>query len=351
MKKFTENILVGKTKEELRELVQTKNEATYRGDQLFDWIYNKKAFDFEEMINLSKDLRRALSTDYKIHWLKKIDVQESRDKDAIKFLFETPDSNKIESVVLYDEDRTTLCVSTQAGCPLDCKFCATGQMGYKRNLTVGEILDQYIISSAFIKKRITNVVYMGMGEPLINYDNTVKSIKILTDEKALGISRHRITVSTAGLPHRIIELAESDLRIKLAFSLHSCFDDVRSMLMPINKKFPLKENLEALKYYSIKKDMRITFEYSLFQNINDRKEDIEALTKICSQLPSKINLIPFNDISHIAKDDISKNLKPSLFQKIEEFADKLRENNITVFVRKTKGQDITAACGQLAVKS
>lgn len=348
--KESDKYLIGKTRDEIRQLCQKMGESAFRGDQIFDWIYNKKSSSFDEMINLSKAFRLTLSQNFNINSLKIFAVKESLDKETTKFIFDTHDNKKIESVVIFEEDRTTLCVSTQVGCPLDCKFCATGQMGFKRNLSSGEILEQYIISSKNISKKITNVVYMGMGEPLINYDNTIKSLEILTDEKALGVSRHRITISTAGIPKKIIELANSPLRVKLAFSLHSCFEDIRSILMPINKKYSLKENIEALKYYSRQKDARITFEYSLFKDINDRDVDVEALAKLCSLFPSKVNLIPFNDISHIARDEISKNLKPTEIEKIEEFASKLRDRNITVFVRKTKGQDIAAACGQLAIK-
>ncbi|MDX9925222.1 MAG: radical SAM protein, partial [Ignavibacteriaceae bacterium] len=201
------------------------------------------------------------------------------------------------------------------------------------------------------KEKITNIVFMGMGEPLINYDNTIKSLQILTDELNKVISRNRITVSTAGIPQRIMELADSGIRIKLAFSLHSCFEDIRTKIMPINKKYPLKENIDALKYYAKQTKTRITFEYTMMKEINDRREDLTALKQLCSSIPSKINLIPFNSIKHMAPDGISAELEPTPFLKIQKFADELRNSNITVMLRDTQGDDIAAACGQLAIKS
>jgi 23S rRNA (adenine2503-C2)-methyltransferase len=191
---------------------------------------------------------------------------------------------------------------------------------------------------------------MGMGEPLLNYDATLRSLQIFTSEFNKGISRTRITVSTSGIPKKIKELAGSGLRVKLALSLHSPFEDIRSKIMPINKKYSLAENVEAIRYYADKTKTRITFEYTMLKGVNDRKEDIAALTKLCNRIPSKINLIPFNSIAHMAPEGISAELEPTPFAKIEKFADALRNNNITVMLRNTQGDDIAAACGQLAGK-
>jgi 23S rRNA (adenine2503-C2)-methyltransferase len=280
-----------------------------------------------------------------------VSVQDSANTKTEKYLFQTDDNRKIESVIIPDKERNTLCISTQVGCPLDCKFCATGLMGYKRNLTTGEVVDQYLLSAKQKgKKTITNIVYMGMGEPLLNYETTIKSAEIFTHELTKGLSRTRITISTAGIPHKIVELADTGLRVKLALSLHSPFDDIRTKIMPINKKYSLHENIEALKYYARATKTRITFEYTMLKNLNDRNEDVRALTKLCAQLPSKINIIPFNSIKHMSPGGISSELEPTPYAEILAFADKLRNNNLTVMIRDTQGDDIAAACGQLAVK-
>ena len=343
--------LKGLTIKELQQLFKGLGEPVYRGEQVFNWMYNHLSTDFSEMLNLSKSLREKLASQYSLQTLKLITVQNSPSTDTKKYLFSTYDGHKIESVVIPDGKRNTLCISTQVGCPLDCKFCATGLMGYTRNLTAGEIVDQYLLAAKdYGKDKITNMVYMGMGEPLLNFETTLKTLSIFTSEVNKSLSRNRITVSTAGIAPKIKELADSGLRVKLALSLHSCFNDVRTKLMPINKKYPLKENFEALKYYSKVTKSPIVFEYTMFDGINDREEDVKALTKLCSQLSSKINIIPFNSIAHMSPGGISEQLTPTPLDKIQEFANKLREHNITVMLRKTQGDDIAAACGQLAIK-
>jgi 23S rRNA (adenine2503-C2)-methyltransferase len=345
-------ILKGMTLDELKEYFISIGESKFRGEQLFNWIYNHISFDFSEMQNFPKDLRNRLNESTILKTLELATVQYSPSTGTKKFLYSTTDNKKIESVLIPEDDRNTLCISTQVGCPLDCKFCATGLMGYKRNLNSGEIVDQYLLTAKEIdKKSITNIVYMGMGEPLLNFDNTVKSVEIFTHELTKGLSRKRITISTAGIPHKIKELSELGLRVKLALSLHSCFEETRSKIMPINNKYPLKENIEALKYYTKKTKTRVTFEYTMLKDINDRSEDIKAITKLCSQLPSKINVIPFNSIKHMKPNGISAELEPTSYNRILEFVEKLRNNNITVMVRETQGDDIAAACGQLAIKT
>ena len=341
--------LKGLTLPELEEYCISIGEPKFRGQQLFNWIYNHISFDFGEMQNISKELRSKLADTCELKTLELTETQNSTSTGTKKYLFSTHDNRKIESVVIPEKDRNTLCISTQVGCPLDCKFCATGLMGYKRNLTAGEIVDQYLLAAKENgKENITNIVFMGMGEPLINFDTTLKSIIIFTHELTKGLSRNRITVSTAGIPHKIKELSDSGLRVKLAFSLHSAFEDIRSQIMPINKKYSLKENVAALKYYTQKTKTRITFEYTMLKGLNDRKEDVKALTRLCSQLPSKINVIPFNSIKHMNPGGISAELESTPYDKILKFVDELRNNNITVMVRETQGDDIAAACGQLA---
>lgn len=343
--------LKGLTLPELEEYFVSIGEPKYRGQQLFNWIYNHISFDFHEMQNISKELRNKLADSCELKTLELTDTQFSS-TGTKKYLFSTNDNRKIESVLIPEKERNTLCISTQVGCPLDCKFCATGLMGYKRNLTAGEIVDQYLLTAKENgKENITNIVFMGMGEPLLNFDNTLKAIEIFTHELTKGLSRNRITISTAGIPHKIKELADSGLRIKLAFSLHSAFEEIRSKIMPITKKYSLSENIEALKYYSKKTKTRITFEYIMLKNLNDRNEDIKALTRLCSQLPSKINVIPFNSIRHMNPGGISAELESTSNDNILKFVDKLRHNNITVMVRETQGDDIAAACGQLAIKA
>lgn len=343
-------VLKGMTLSELKDYFLSIGEARYRAEQLFNWIYNRNSFNFDEMENFPKKLRACLESTAIIKTLEPAAVQDSASTGTRKYLYSTSDGRKIESVLIPEGERNTLCISTQVGCPLDCKFCATGLMGYKRNLSSGEIVDQYLLTAKEAgKKNITNIVYMGMGEPLLNFENTVKSVEIFTHELTKGLSRKRITISTAGIPHKIIEIAELGLRIKLALSLHSCFDDIRSKIMPINKKYSLKENIEALKFYTKKTKTRATFEYTMLKGVNDRDEDIKAIVKLCSQLPSKINVIPFNSIRHMNPGGISAELEPTSHDNIQKFVEKLRNHNLTVLVRETQGDDIAAACGQLAV--
>ncbi|RMD51404.1 MAG: 23S rRNA (adenine(2503)-C(2))-methyltransferase RlmN [Ignavibacteria bacterium] len=335
--------------DELSKYLLSIGEKKFRAKQIFNWLYNHLVDSYDEMENIPKSLREKLSRNSEIYSLKQTGKSLSSSTGTTKFLFETLDGHKIESVFIPESKRNTLCISTQVGCPLDCKFCATGLMGYKRNLTTGEIVDQYLLAAKeYGKKTITNIVYMGMGEPLLNYKNTIKSLEIFTSELNTGLSRNRITVSTSGIPQRIKDLADSNVRVKLALSLHSCFEDIRSKIMPINIKYPLKENIEALEYYYRKTKKRITYEYTMLSGINDRPEDVKALTKLLRRLPSKLNIIPFNSIAHMAPDGISKTLQPTPIEEIHKFADALRENNITVMIRDTQGDDIAAACGQLA---
>ncbi|MCW8809606.1 MAG: 23S rRNA (adenine(2503)-C(2))-methyltransferase RlmN [Ignavibacteriaceae bacterium] len=341
--------LKGLTLEELREYFLYIDEPAFRAEQVFKWMYGDLVDDFGEMNNLPKSLRQRLSKEFNIDTLSLVTSKISTSTKTKKYIFETAEGNKIESVVIPERKRTTLCVSTQVGCPLDCKFCATGLMGYKKNLTAGEIFDQFKLSSKDYKDgEITNIVYMGMGEPLLNFKETVKSLEIFAEELTTGVSLKKITVSTAGIAPKIKELDETGLNVKLAFSLHSCFEDIRSSIMPINEKYSLKENIEVLKDYAKRTGTRITFEYVMLKDINDRSEDIKALAKLMSTMPSKLNIIPFNSLKHMNPSGLAGELESSSRDKIQWFADKLREKNITVMLRNTQGDDIAAACGQLA---
>ncbi len=342
--------LKGMTLESIKEYFSSIGEQSFRGEQVYNWLYNQLEFDFDNMLNLPKSLREKLKDTTSLISLDLVDYQDSPNTNTKKYLFSTHDGKKIESVVIPDKDRNTLCISTQVGCPLDCKFCATGLMGYKRNLTAGEIVDQYLLASKeYGKDFITNIVFMGMGEPLLNFQNTLDAIKIFTTDLESGLSKNKITLSTVGIPHKIVELADAGIRVKVALSLHSCFEDIRSKIMPINEKYSLEKSLDALKYYSKKSNTRITFEYTMLQGINDRDKDIKALSHLCNQLNAKINIIPFNSIKHMDPEGFSGQLEPTPFERIDDFANQLRANGISVFVRNTQGNDIAAACGQLAI--
>lgn len=344
-------VLKGMTLSELKEYFQKSGDQKFRGQQLFNWMYNHLATDFDEMSSIPKALRTKLKDSTEIITLKAVDSKLSSFNSTKKYIYETKEGYKIESVIIPDEKRTTLCLSTQVGCPLDCKFCATGLMGYQKNLTAGEIFDQYLLSAKdFGIDKITNIVYMGMGEPLLNFKETVNSLRIFAEELNTGISLKKITVSTAGISPKIRELADTGLNVKLALSLHSCFEDIRSKIMPINKKYSLSENIGAVRYYARKSKTRITFEYVMLKNINDREEDVNALSKLCSALPCKINIIPFNSLKHMNPEGLSGELEPTPKEKIDDFVKSLKDKNLVVMIRDTQGEDIAAACGQLALK-
>ena len=344
-------ILKGLTLEELKNYFVSKGLQKFRGEQFFYWMYNHLCTDIDEMSNIPKTIRAKVRDEIELKTLEHFHSEESATSKTKKYIFITKDNHKIESVIIPELARTTLCISTQVGCPLDCKFCATGLMGYKRNLSAGEIFDQYMLTTKdYGKDKITNIVYMGMGEPLLNYQNTINSLKIFSNELTKGISIKKITVSTAGIAPKIRELADSGINVKIALSLHSCFEEIRSKLMPINQKYSLKENIMAVRYYAKKTNTRITFEYVILKDLNDTEEDINALVKICKEIPSKINIIPFNSLSHMNPTGLSGKLESSPKDRIESFAQKLRDKNITVMVRQTQGDDISAACGQLAIK-
>lgn len=355
--------LKGLSLEELKNLSLSLGEKPYRGKQLFEWIYNKRVDSIDSMTTLSKVFRERLKNKAYIYNLKIISQKKSKMDDTTKFLFQLEDGKQIESVLipartvfegtnsvkLDEQKRLTACVSTQVGCPLDCVFCATGKMGYKRNLTPGEIVDQVIQMEKLVNKKITNVVLMGMGEPLLNYNNVINAIRLLIE--GLNIAARRITLSTVGLVEGIMKLANENLKIKLAISLHSMRDDIRDKLIPLNRRYNLEKLFEALRYYYKKTKLRVTFEYILFDGLNNFDEDVKMLTKLSKIIPCKVNLISYHSIRFIDSKGYASKLKPLPREEMELFANKLRDNNITVFIRSNSGEDITAACGQLAIKS
>src|ERR1041385_3624698 len=359
---MTKTNLKGLTLSELEEFALSVGEQRYRGKQLFDWIYTKAAASFHEMTPLSGTLREKLAGLASIDSLELVEEQKSGADGTTKFLFGLADGKKIESVLIpprtafrgreatgeEEQKRLTLCVSTQVGCPLDCAFCATATMGFHRNLSAGEIVDQVLQARKHSETRITNLVYMGMGEPLMNYDHVMNSIDIITT--GLKIAAKRITVSTAGWVPKIRQMADEGRKGKLAISLPTLDDAARTELMPVNSKFGLDELLEAAAYYYRRVKQRITFEYILFDGWNDREEDIERLIKLSKRLPCKLNIIPFHDIMFTNPTGLAATLRPTPPARIERFVRRLRDAHITVFVRSSAGEDIDAACGQLAVK-
>jgi 23S rRNA (adenine2503-C2)-methyltransferase len=291
-----------------------------------------------------------------------LETRQQSDRDGTtKFLFTLADGAKIETVVIpprlafenreaSDEEeqrRLTVCISTQVGCPLDCKFCATASMGYLRNLTAGEIVGQVLLAQTLSGKNITNVVFMGMGEPLMNYDNVMKAADMIIN--GIGIAARRVTVSTAGLADRIRQMADEQRKVKLAVSLHSANNDKRMKLMPIARKFHLDELMSSLEHYHRKTRKRVTYEYVFFDGVNDSDEDVAQFIRFARRVPCKINVIPYHPIDFVAPTGLSATLRPSPL--MEKIVEKLRASDLTVFVRSSAGEDITAACGQLAVKT
>jgi 23S rRNA (adenine2503-C2)-methyltransferase len=343
--------------EELESFVASMGEPKYRAGQIFTWLYSRRMTSFDEMTNLSQPLRQKLSETAIIGQLAVADQHQSTSDGTIKFLFQLADGLKIESVLIPPrrssvdaETRLTLCVSTQVGCPLDCKFCATGTMGYTRNLTVGEIIDQVLQAQSFSKKPITNIVYMGMGEPMLNYDNVMASVDILS--KGIGISPRRITISTAGYVDQIRRMADEGRKPKLALSLHSLDNTARLKLMPITKKHTVEELLDALEYYFKKTKKSVMLEYILFEDINDSDSDVQKIVKASRRFQCRVNLIPFHPINFVHSDKSSVHgLRPASRERILRFSEKLRQSNVPVFIRDSAGEDIEAACGQLAVKN
>lgn len=342
--------LKGLSLAELEAFVEARGEQSYRARQLFAWLYAEGVDQFDRMTDISREFRAALARIAEIRSLTIASSARSAQDGTTKLLFRLHDGLEIESVIIPADDRITLCVSTQVGCPLDCKFCATGTMGFFRNLTPGEIIDQVLQARHHSPARITNLVFMGMGEPMLNYDNVLKAVDIITDDRGLRIGARRITISTAGHADGIRRLAEERRPVKLALSLHSLDEEKRSALMPINRKFGIQALTAALEYYVAKTRRRPTLEYILFEGFNDGDEDVRRLVRFSRRIPLKINLIPFHSIAFTGPEGFAATLRPGPKPALEAFAAKLRAGNVTVMIRSSAGEDITAACGQLAVR-
>ncbi len=319
----------------------------FRVKQVWEWIWQKHAHSFDDMTNLSKDLRAKLATDFSLPALR-VDATQFSDDGTIKSRFKTFDNHLIEGVLIPTDERKTACVSSQIGCSLSCKFCATGYLDRKRNLTYDEIYDQVVLinqqSEATYEKKLSNIVFMGMGEPLMNYSNVLKAIERITAEDGLFMSPKRITVSTAGVAKQIKKLGDDQVRFKLALSLHAANDAKRNEIMPINESNNIKVLIEALNYFYKQTGNEITLEYILFKNLNDSAKDAEELTRIYRQVPADlVNIIEYNPI------DAFKFTKPDE-EGIQQFMGILESNKVNARLRRSRGKDIDAACGQLANK-
>ncbi|HPO61736.1 MAG TPA: 23S rRNA (adenine(2503)-C(2))-methyltransferase RlmN [Candidatus Kapabacteria bacterium] len=324
-------------------------EKKYRVEQLENAIYNQRISDFSQISNFPKILREKIQNNFDLDSLKLVEKKEcivDNEDETTKYLFELTDGQKIESVLIPSENRNTICVSTQVGCPVACKFCASGKIDFMRNLDVAEIIDQFLMTERISDKDISNIVFMGMGEPLLNFQNVLKAINIFLNK--INISRTKITLSTVGLVPEIKKLADENIRIKLAISLHATNDFKREKIIPIAKKYNINDLIGAVEYYYNSISVPVTYEYILFEGFNDTSEDIKRLAKITKTVNSKVNLIPFNDISFIQSKGSDFVLKAASPEKILDFAEKLRKLNVIVNIRNSAGANIFAACGQLA---
>ena len=327
------------TFDELTEIFKKHNLPRYCSKQIFDWIYKKRVEDFNSMTNLSKDVRLFLKNGFYCSFLKIKKEKVSKDKTR-KILFGLFDDNYIEAVLIPEDKRLTLCVSSQVGCKYNCSFCMSGKDGFKRNLTASEIVDQLLQASDKIApKKITNIVFMGIGEPLDNFENVIKAIKILTSPYGVNFSSRRISISTCGLVPQIKNLIDLKLKIKLSISLHAASDGVRNRLMPINKRYPLKDLMQSLRIFAKNERFPIVFEYVLIGGVNSSEDDARRLVKLLHGIRAKLNLIPYNASS-------LKWQVPSR-EEIGKFTEILKKKGIFYTLRKSKGQDIEAACGQL----
>jgi len=335
------------TKEQLKDYFISIGEKPFRAQQVYEWLWQKGAKNFEEMTNISFALREKLKSNFVINHIRVDQLQRSEDgtiKNAVKLY----DDKVVESVLIPTDTRITACVSSQVGCSLDCTFCATAQLKRMRNLNPDEIYDQVVAikneAENFYNRPLTNIVFMGMGEPLLNYNNVLAAIEKITSPEGLGMSPKRITLSTVGLAKMIRKMADDEVKFKLAVSLHSARDEVRSQIMSINLKNPVKDLAEALQYWYQKTKSRVTYEYVVWKNINDKAEDIAALVKFCKLVPCKVNLIEYNPIEEDGYQQASEEV-------LQQYISELTANGIVAKVRRSRGKDIDAACGQLANKN
>lgn len=334
------------SKEQLREFFVAQGDKPFRGNQVYEWLWVKGAHDFEGMTNLSKQTRALLEQHFVINHIAVDQIQKSED-GTIKNAVVLHDGLVVESVLIPTDSRTTACVSSQVGCSLDCAFCATAQLKRMRNLNPDEIYDQVVAihreSELYYNRPLSNIVFMGMGEPLMNYKNVLASIDKITAKEGLGMSPKRITVSTSGVPKMIKKLADDEVKFNLAVSLHSAIQETREVIMPFAKRFTLDDLRESLEYWYAKTKRRITYEYVVWKGINDTDQAIDALVQFCLYVPCKVNIIEYNPIG----DDSFQQADDSA---LDRYIHKLEAKRIPVTVRRSRGKDIDAACGQLANK-
>ncbi len=325
---------------------QLESQPAYRIRQIFQWLWTKQISSFDDFTNLPKDLRSYLSEHFYLPVLEILSKQQSKDK-TIKVGFSLTDGEIIEGVLIPEGKRVTACISSQVGCNVGCKFCATGQMGYSRNLSVGQIIFQVKQLNEIVQEtyhtHLSNLVFMGMGEPLLNYKNVIAASTILTSKEGLAMSPRRITLSTVGIVDKIKQMADENVKFNLALSLHSADENTRSQLIPVNNVFPLPELRKSLEYFHQKTGNRITIEYLLIKGINDSLDDAKKLTDFTKVFPCKINLIEYNPVVGLPYQ------RPAN-ETFEAFVDFLKSKNLIVMVRRSRGKDIDAACGQLAAK-
>lgn len=328
--------------EELQKIVQDLGEKKYRAEQIFNWIYKENVTSFDDMVNLPLSLRDKLKENYDLHIFKIITKQESKDGTK-KYLFDVLDGNAIESVLMQYKHGYTICVSSQIGCKMGCKFCASTGVKFARSLEAGEIVEQLQAVERDTGVKISNVVFMGIGEPLDNFENVLKAISLINNQKGIGIGARHISISTSGIVPKIYELADKDMQCTLSISLHSASNEKRSAMMPINNAYNIEELIKACKYYIEKTNRRISFEYALAKENNDNLDDAKELVKILKGMLCHVNLIPINKIDN-GKFSKSTN------ENIMKFRDYLNSHGIVATIRRELGSDIDAACGQLRKK-
>ncbi len=333
--------------DELKDFFVSIGEKPFRAKQVYEWLWKKSAKDFDQMTNISLSTRELMKAAFEIKHIK-VDTLQRSDDGTVKNAVKLHDDLIVESVLIPTDSRITACISSQVGCSLDCHFCATARLKRMRNLNPDEIYDQVVAikeeAERFFERPLTNIVYMGMGEPLMNYQNVLKSIEKITSPEGLGMSPRRITLSTVGLPKMIKRMADEEVKFNLAVSLHSAIDETRSRMMPINNNSNLESLAESLQYWYRHTGRKVTFEYVVWKGINDDEAHAHALAKYCLKTPSKVNLIEYNPID----DGEYEQADPG---KIEMYERILKEKNIIVNIRRSRGKDIDAACGQLANKS
>lgn len=330
--------------EEVKQQLAGLGEKSFRAGQLYEWMHRKLARGYEEMSSLSGELRKRLAEQFTYTALEAVRIQESKADGTKKFLFRLEDGNEVETVWMRYKHGNSVCISSQVGCRMGCRFCASTIDGLERSLTASEMLDQIYAVTLLTGERVSNVVVMGIGEPLDNYDNLLRFIRLLTDENGLHISQRNLTVSTCGLVEQMKRLAEEKLQITLALSLHAATDEKRRKLMPVANRYSLEELMEACAYYFNKTGRRITFEYSLVRDVNDTQKDAQLLAALVRGLNCHVNLIPVNPIEE-------RDFRESGQENIRRFKEKLERNRINVTVRREMGRDIDGACGQLRRKN